>query len=163
MSKYALVIDHEACWGCMTCEVACGQEHDFRNKFLHVTEERPAPGGALGDYRYRVNVCRHCDDPACVAACPEEAITRRDDGIVILDPNRCSGCRNCLEACAYDGIWFDEGNQKAVKCNMCHHRVDQGLLPACADNFCLAHCIYFGDPTAIEEEIQAKRRKRRTN
>lgn len=162
MNKYALVVEHEACWGCRTCEVACGQEYDFKSKFLVVTEEGPPPDGSVHDYMYQVNVCRHCDDPACVPACPEGAITKREDGIVVLDPEQCSGCRLCLDACPYDSIWFDEDEQRAFKCNLCHHRVDQGLIPACADNVCLAHCIYFGDPRSIEEAIEKKRQKRQT-
>ncbi|MCL4538668.1 MAG: hypothetical protein M1378_03575 [Bacteroidetes bacterium] len=67
-----------------------------------------------------------------------------------------------MEACPYNAIRFDENNQKALKCNLCYHRVDRGLIPACADNVCLAHCIYFGDPGSIEQEIERKRQKRQT-
>ncbi len=162
MSKYALVIDHEACWGCKTCEAACGQEYDFGNRYLRVTEEGPTPGDGMTDYTYRVNVCRHCDDPPCAEACPEGALTQREDGIVILDSDACTGCQSCIEACPYDALWFDDNTQKALKCNLCHHRVDKGLIPACAANVCLAHCIYFGDPDSIEAEIKEKRRKRQT-
>ena len=56
-----------------------------------------------------------------------------------------------------------EEKQKALKCNLCHHRVDQGLLPACADNICLAHCIYFGDPDEIAKIVEGKKKKRMTN
>lgn len=162
MSKFALVIDEEACWGCKTCEVACSQEYEFRSKFMFVTEEGPTPGGAMDDYQYRVGVCKHCDDPPCVDACPEQAISKRDDGIVLLDYDACTGCRNCIEACPLNAIAFDEEHQTALKCNMCHHRVDNGLIPACADNACLAHCIYFGNPSTVQEEIDRKRSKRQT-
>ena len=88
--------------------------------------------------------CRHYDDPPCVEACPEEAIGKREDGIVIMDYNLCTGCQACVEACPYDAIAFDEDKTVAQKCNLCYHRVDRGLVPACADNICPAHCIYFG-------------------
>jgi Fe-S-cluster-containing dehydrogenase component len=101
---------------------------------------------------YRVNVCRHCDDPPCVDACPEEVITRRGDGIVVLDSDACTGCQACLDACPYGAIAFDEGNAVARKCNLCYQRVDQGLFPACADNICLAHCIHFGDRAAFKQK-----------
>ncbi len=162
MSKYALVIDHEACWGCRTCEAACGQEFDFQAKFLAVTEEGPTKDGFMDDYTYRVNLCRHCDDPPCMPACPEEAITKRDDGIVLLDREKCSGCQSCIDACPYHAIWFDEARQTALKCNLCHHRVENGLIPACADNVCLGHCIYFGDPVSILEKIDKMKQKRQT-
>ena len=151
MKPYALIIDHEKCWGCKTCEIACKQEFDIPEgvKLISVEEEGPRMVEDTAFFRYRVDVCRHCDDPPCAAACPEDAIRKREDGIVILDRNRCSGCKSCLDACPYEAIDFDTGRGVAWKCNLCSNRVDNGLMPACADNICLAHCIYFGDPERI--------------
>ena len=105
---------------------------------------------------FHVNVCQHCDDPPCADACPEEAITRREDGIVVMDYEQCTGCELCIEACPYNAISFDTDKGIAQKCNRCHHRVDKGLIPACADNVCLAHCIYFGHPNEINKMISKK-------
>ena len=96
--------------------------------------------------------CHHCDEPECVQACPEESIQKREDGIVVLDNESCSGCEICIDACPYDSICFDETRGIAQKCNLCYERVDQGLIPACADNVCLAHCIHF----EIEEKPKPK-------
>ena len=145
MKKYALTIDHEACWGCKTCEVACKQENRAADgiKLIYVSEDGPKMVDGEPYFVFQVNVCRHCDDPDCIDACPEEAITKRKDGIVVMDYEQCTGCELCIEACPYNAISFDADKDVAQKCNLCYERVDQGLIPACADNVCLAHCIHF--------------------
>jgi Fe-S-cluster-containing dehydrogenase component len=145
MRTYALIIDHESCWGCKTCEVACKQENRATDgvKLISVSEDGPHIIDGQLSFVYRVNQCRHCEDPPCAEACPEEAIDKRSDGIVVMDYERCTGCQSCIEACPYDAIDFDHYKGIAQKCNLCHHRIDHGLIPACADNVCLGHCIYF--------------------
>ena len=145
MIKFNLTIDNRLCWGCKTCEVACKQENRATEGIKLISVQENGPGLVNGklDFAYHVNLCRHCDDPPCAEACPEEAIGKREDGIVIMDYNLCTGCQACMEACPYDAIAFDEDRVVAQKCNLCHHRVDRGLIPACADNICPAHCIYF--------------------
>jgi len=149
--SYALIIDEAFCWGCKTCEVACKQEHRAPDgvKLISVREDGPKLVKDKLDFTYRITVCRHCDDPPCADACPADAISKRPDGIVTLDDAQCIGCRACMEVCPYGAIAFDEENGIAQKCNLCHHRVDQGLIPACADNVCPGHCIHFGGPGAI--------------
>jgi Fe-S-cluster-containing dehydrogenase component len=162
MSKVTLCIDEYACWGCKTCEVACKQEHHQPDgiNYIDVTEDGPKKVDEKFDFIYRLSICKHCDAPPCMEACPEQAISKREDGIVVLDSEKCTGCQACLEACPYGAITFDAAEGTAQKCNLCSHRVDHGLYPACADNVCLAHCIYFGDPAEIEQKILEKRKVR---
>ncbi len=79
----------------------------------------------------------------------------------VQEAKRCISCGACcIQACPYDAIVFNPHTAKTQKCNLCYHRVTNGLYPACADNICLAHCIYFGDPPEIEQKILEKRRMR---
>ncbi len=144
-TKYKLNVDEDACWGCKTCEVACKQENNTPAgiRLISVHENGAEIDRNRRDFHFLVSVCRHCDDPPCLEACPEGAIYQREDGIVLLDSEKCSGCGACPESCPYGAIYFDEGRGMAWKCNLCYDRVDHGLLPACADNVCLAHCIQF--------------------
>ncbi len=158
MTPYALIIDHASCWGCRTCEVACKQENPSSEgaRLISVMEAGPEIVDGRPDFMFKIRVCRHCEAPDCVAACPEEAIEKREDGIVVLNPGLCSGCGSCAAACPYEAIAMSPETGLAAKCNLCHHRVDQGLIPACADNVCLAHCIYFGDPKVIKVTMAGK-------
>jgi Fe-S-cluster-containing dehydrogenase component len=144
MTRYRLRIVDDACWGCRTCEVACKQENGAPTgvRLIEVKEEGPIRDGDGLRFRFRVARCRHCRRPRCVEACPSGAIHRREDGIVVLREEACDGCRACITACPHGAIGFDEQRRVAAKCNLCVHRIDQGLLPACADNVCLAHCIH---------------------
>lgn len=144
MSAFELKIDESLCWGCKTCEAACKQENraPVGVKLVRVTDGKVArdESGKLG-FSFRVERCRHCENPPCAEVCPVEAIVKRPDAVVVLDQTACIGCRACVDACPYASIEFDEAAGTAKKCNLCHHRLDAGLLPACADNVCLAHCI----------------------
>jgi Fe-S-cluster-containing dehydrogenase component len=144
MTRYRLRIADELCWGCQTCEVACKAENGAPTgvKLIRVDEDGPFWKDDELQFLFRVKRCRQCGRPKCVDACPVAAIAKRDDGIVVLDEDLCDGCRACMEACPYDAIAFDDARGVATKCNLCHHRIDEGLLPACADNVCLAHCIH---------------------
>jgi len=84
-------------------------------------------------YFYLPRICNHCTHPACLDACPRAAIEKRDeDGIVLVDQDRCHGYRFCVEACPYKKVFFDTERQVANKCIFCMPRVEQGVAPACA-------------------------------
>jgi ferredoxin len=105
MNNYKLIIEEFACWGCRACEVACKQEYNNPPygtydpngtdavKYMSVWDDGPKYVDDKLYYMWRVNVCKHCDDPVCATACPEGAITRdAETGIVLLDPEKCTGC-----------------------------------------------------------------------
>ena len=82
---------------------------------------------------YLPRICNHCTNPGCLAACPRGAIFKRDqDGIVLVDQERCEGLRYCIAGCPYKKIYFNPKIFKSEKCIFCFPRVEKGLPPACA-------------------------------
>jgi DMSO reductase family type II enzyme iron-sulfur subunit len=80
---------------------------------------------------YMPRKCNHCTNAPCIDACSRNAISKREDGIVLIDQDRCAGHRHCIEACPYKMIYFNPATQKSEKCIDCFPRVDQGIAPAC--------------------------------
>ena len=139
MEKHLLVI-HNRCTGCNRCAYACSAAKE--GMFMPSKARLKINNFPLQGYSVP-SVCFQCPKPDCLEACPEQAIYKREDGIVVMDYDRCTGCGTCVDECPYEAITYDMSRGIAQKCNLCHHRVDKGLLPACADNVCLAHCIHF--------------------
>ncbi len=95
-------------------------------------------------YFYLPTICMHCTEPACLAACPRQAIFKRqEDGIVLIDEERCSGYRFCMEACPYKRIYFNPKQFISQKCVMCFARLEQGVAPACVRQ-CPGRVRHFG-------------------
>ena len=93
---------------------------------------------------FQVTRCNQCTDAPCVTACPTEAMYKRPDGIVDFDKEICIGCKACMAACPYDAIFINPEDHSAEKCNMCAHRIDAGLEPACV-SVCPTGAILVGD------------------
>lgn len=132
-TQVAFFYDQVNCIGCRACEAACKQENNVpvgvRYRRVLRREEGTYTQVVIS---YVSLACNHCDEPACLKACPVGAYTKRpEDGIVIHDPQKCIGCKRCTWACPYGAPQFDEQAQKVAKCHYCHHRWEQGLLPAC--------------------------------
>lgn len=84
-------------------------------------------------YFYLPRLCNHCANPACLAACSRNAIYKRqEDGIVLVDQERCRGYRYCVNACPYKKVYFNEKISKSEKCIFCYPRIEKGLATACA-------------------------------
>jgi DMSO reductase family type II enzyme iron-sulfur subunit len=84
-------------------------------------------------YFYLPRICNHCTEPACLEACPRNAIYKRpEDGIVVISEERCKGYRFCVEACPYKKIYYNLARNIAQKCISCYPRIEEGVPPACA-------------------------------
>lgn len=82
---------------------------------------------------YLPRVCNHCTHPACLEACPRQAIVKREeDGVVVVNEDRCRGFRFCMEACPYKKIYFNHVKKVSQKCIFCYPRLEQGVAQACA-------------------------------
>jgi Fe-S-cluster-containing dehydrogenase component/formate-dependent nitrite reductase membrane component NrfD len=139
------VIDQQTCIGCHACTVACKSEHQVPLG-VDRTWVKYIEKGSWPDTRrfFSVMRCNHCTDAPCVEICPTSALFSRDDGIVDFNTDRCIGCKSCMQACPYDALYIDPGENTAQKCNYCVHRVEVGLEPACVV-VCPEQAIIAGD------------------
>jgi len=89
-------------------------------------------------------LCNQCTNPPCVQVCPVGATYKAEDGVVLIDPKYCIGCRYCVQACPYGVRWFNEAKGVSQKCYWCYHRITKGLQPACVEA-CPVGARIFGD------------------
>jgi molybdopterin-containing oxidoreductase family iron-sulfur binding subunit len=139
--RYGLVIDLERCIGCHTCRIACKVENNI-NTGSGIRVE--TVGGPHRDTPLGKFPCMHCAKPPCVDACPLEAIYKREDGIVLVDEEKCNGCQACIPACPYDALIYNPERDIVQKCSLCAQRIDQGLEPFCV-LCCETEAMFFGD------------------
>lgn len=148
--RLGLVIDQERCIGCEACTVACKNENSGSTGFIRVrtenVDQKDTPDGSYPELKlsFMPLVCNHCDNPPCADACPIDAITIREGGIVVLDREACNSCLNCIDACPYGAVFFQAENEVVEKCNLCIHRIDKGLEPFCVI-CCEGQAISFGN------------------
>ncbi len=160
VKQYAFYFDQTRCMGCQTCVVACKDWNNVKPgkakwRNLHDVEEGAFPNVSVFMALY---ACNHCENPACVAACPYQAIYKRSsDGIVVVDRDKCQGAASCKGACPYDAPQFADDYQEEPtlplttatkghtmqKCDMCWGRLAAGMKPACVGS-CLTRALDFG-------------------
>ena len=157
MNQKNIFIDIKYCTGCSACEIACKQENSIPVgiKWINVVKVGPRMVGKKLKMDFIPMRCRHCVKAPCIEACPEKAITSRQDNVVLIDPDLCTGCMACFEACSFGAIQLNPQTRVAEKCTLCVHRIDAGLEPACV-HACPSKCMYFGDINEVMRINQDK-------
>lgn len=147
-------VDLGACIGCRACQVACKDKNDLEigRTWRQVVEVSGGGWNIAPDGTWTTNTfafyistaCHHCENPACTLVCPTGAITKRADGVVLINQDQCIGCRYCEWACPYGAPQFDQAKGTMSKCNFCEDYLAQGKNPACVDA-CVMRAIEFGN------------------
>lgn len=149
-----MLVDLRKCVGCHACTVACQNENNLAlgerwTKVLRV--------GPIGEYPnltsyYMPMPCMHCQDAPCVDGCPTGASYSREDGIVLVNEDKCVGCKFCMVVCPYGVRQFNEQKGIVEKCKMCYERLDAGQVTRCTET-CQLKARYVGDLDDPNSEI----------
>jgi formate dehydrogenase iron-sulfur subunit len=166
MTALGFFTDTTLCIGCKACEVACKQWNELPDDGYQLTgmsydntaalgastwrhvlfAERPATGTAgAGRIAWKMlsDVCKHCERPGCLEACPTGAILRTEHGSIYIQPDVCNGCGYCVPACPFGVVARRDDDGRAFKCTLCYDRLRGQLEPACA-KACPTDSIQFG-------------------
>ncbi|HEY0868233.1 MAG TPA: 4Fe-4S dicluster domain-containing protein, partial [Fimbriimonas sp.] len=140
-------IDPSRCIGCRACVEGCAEcDTHAGTSMIHLVDIK------RGDTVQTTPViCMHCEEPACAAVCPADAIKRTPDGVVqsSLKP-RCIGCTNCVYSCPFGVPKYDVAIDQMMKCDMCYDRTSVGKKPMCA-TVCPSGALFFGTPEEIAD------------
>jgi Fe-S-cluster-containing dehydrogenase component len=144
MNKWNLIVDIAKCHDCNNCFLACKDEY-CENDFLPYSSAQPSHGHRwmdikrlergqypIVDVAYLPTPCMQCDDADCIKAAEDEAIYKREDGIVIIDPLKAKGQKALVDSCPYGAIWWNDESDLPQKCTFCAHLLDDGwTMPRC--------------------------------
>ncbi len=151
MNRLGFYLDAGRCSGCKACQAACQERNDLPPG-VHWRSVHEVTGGTWTRKgklwhqnvfaHYLSLACHHCAHPPCVESCSLKILYQRDDGLVLMDPDRtCIACRACEVACPFGAFTFE--GPKVSKCDGCADRVDQGLEPDCV-SACPLRALAFG-------------------
>lgn len=167
---YGILIDTTRCVGCQTCEATCAEvnnlsEPDYDADIFDENRKTSDKQWTVvkgfeteaGDEIFVKNQCMHCNQPACAAACPTEAMLKTKNGPVIWQADKCMGCRFCMLSCPFDlpKFEYDSPIPKIQKCVMCYERLIEDEVPACVEN-CPAEALMFGKRKDLIEEANSR-------
>ena len=147
MAKYGWLLDLKLCIECRACESACKQWNGVatgigvRYRVVKTRESGTFPQVTTQAVSL---ACNHCDNAWCMKVCTVHAISRRADGVVLIDAEKCVSCRQCEKFCPYQVPNFNASTKKMEKCTMCADRIDSGLAPACA-TVCPTGALQWGE------------------
>lgn len=165
---YSMLNDSARCIGCRACQSACKASKGFENTGEDRRYDMPLDLNSRNDTLIKLYQgekeksfvklqCMHCNDPACVSACPVSALIKQVNGVVTYDKDKCIGCRYCMIACPFDVPTFeyDKAFPEIKKCDFCKDLLAEGKPTECA-RVCPTGAIVFG--TRDEMLKEAKRR-----
>lgn len=173
MTKWHMIIDVEKCEDCNNCFLSCKDEH-VDNEWPGYACEQPRHGQRwinimrqergrypFIDVAYLPMPCMHCDNAPCIKAAKNEAVTKRDDGIVIIDPEKAKGQTALINSCPYNAIYLNEKTQTPQKCSFCAHLLDSGWKTTRCAQACPtgALTVVRGDDAEFAERIEAEKLK----
>ena len=148
MSKRCLVVNLDRCSGCDSCVVHCKYENGLTlgEYWNHVTAVGPTGDFPDVEMYWLPVFCQQCENPACVSVCPTGASYRDPEtNVVLVDKDKCIGCRYCMFGCPYGVRHFNETEGVVEKCTLCSQLTAAGDdVPACVHN-CPTGARFFGD------------------
>ena len=126
--KKIIKIDSDRCVGCRHCALACSFA---KEGLFSLAKSRNTTFWMFTTGMHMPMMCQHCASPLCVDVCPVEAISRNEDtGAIIIDSNRCIGCKMCMVVCPIGGVTWDADSRRMIKCDLCD-----------GDPSCVRHCL----------------------
>ena len=130
--KLDITVNVKECTGCRLCEMVCSLFHE---NVVNPEKARIFVADRYEESLFEPHICRLCDDPPCVNACPVEALSRSPEtGIIQVDVDLCNGCETCVDACEYHAVQWKEEFQRLFVCDRC------GGDPVCVQ-FCTSDVL----------------------